>query len=391
MPLKIAYITDERYPSVHTDTQQVIKTAQGLGKQGCEVDLILPKMARHVLLGRGGVKRRICDYYNVRGDFEVRPILTWPASDLRAEKLFHGIVSPLAATFGKYDVVYTRNLIPLRIAASLGAPVLFETYRALPKSNPRAWRTVKVAMGGSRFVGISTHSAYSRQIMIDDGVSPDLIAAVPNGYDPDDFDAVEDRDTLRSIKGLPLDRQICVYTGHIRPDKGVDSLLDLAEDRPEALFLLVGGDRDDVGGLRSSVEGRGLDNVRLEGRVSLTEVARYLSLSDVLLLPPTAKPLMSHGNTVLPMKTFTYLAAGRPILAPDLLDTEGILVNERNSLRVAPDDRRAASDALERLLGNAELCRRLGENAREDSTRYTWDERARRMVSFIEDRLSRMA
>ena len=31
MGLKIGYITDERFPSVHTDTQQMIKTADALG------------------------------------------------------------------------------------------------------------------------------------------------------------------------------------------------------------------------------------------------------------------------------------------------------------------------------------------------------------------------
>jgi len=390
MALRIAYLTDERYPSVHTDTQQVIKTAENLGKQGCAVDLILPTMARHLLVGRAEVTRRICDYYSVEGHFTLRPLLIWPASDLRVEKLFHGIAAPLAAALRRYDVVYTRNILPLRVAAALEAPVLFETYRALPRSNPRAWREVRRAMVGSRFLGISTHSAYSRRIMVDDGVDPGIIAAIPNGYDPGDFAEGDDPAALRGARSLPLDRPICVYTGHIRPDKGMGSLLDLAEDHPRALMLLVGGDREDVRRLRAQIDARGLENVRLEGRVSIAEVARYLSLADVLLLPPTAGPLMSHGNTVLPMKTFTYLAAGRPVLAPDLPDTEDILVHGRNCLRVEPDDRRAASEALGRLLGDDRLRRELGENARQDARRYTWSERARRLILFLNERLGQL-
>jgi glycosyltransferase involved in cell wall biosynthesis len=168
------------------------------------------------------------------------------------------------------------------------------------------------------------------------------------------------------------------------------SLLDLAEDHPDALMLLVGGDREDVRRLRAQIDARGLENVRLEGRVSIAEVARYLSLADVLLLPPTAGPLMSHGNTVLPMKTFTYLAAGRPVLAPDLLDTEGILVHERNCLRVEPDDRLAASEALGRLLRDDRLRRELGENARQDALQYTWGERAKRLIRFLDRRLGEL-
>jgi glycosyltransferase involved in cell wall biosynthesis len=387
MSLRIAYITDERFPSVHTDSQQMVKTADALGGCGCAVDFVAPRMARHLLISREKRHRAIASYYNVEGRFSLRDILLWPASDLRAEKLFHGLAGPLAAALGRYDVVYTRNIIPLTLASRLGLPVLFETYRALPESNPRSWRAVLRATRGRRFLGISTHSEYSREKLVANGAAADAVAAIPNGYDPADFAAVPPREEARRALGLPMGCPLAVYTGHIRPDKGVGALVDLAEDVKEVQFAIVGGNPKEVASLRAEIEKRGLTNVVLPGHVPVARVPFYLVAADVLLVPPTAAPLVRSGHTVLPMKTFTYLAAGRPILAPDLKDTRGILVEGRNSIRVRPDDRVDAARGLRRLIDDSTLAATLGRAAAADAEKYTWEGRATRLVAFLETRL----
>lgn len=388
MSLRIGYITDERYPSVHADVQQVVKTADALGAEGCQVDLMPPRMARHLFMNRDARKQKICDFFNVSGNFNLVDILTWPASDLRIEKFFHGLAAPLRSLLGHYDVVYTRNLIPVLLASKAGLPVLFETYRALPVTDKKAWRVVKMAMTGSRFIGISTHSEYSRNLMIEAGTDPETIAAIPNGFDPVDFEQMPDRGEARARLGLPLDRKIAAYTGHIRPDKGVSTLLDLAEDSPDTAFVIVGGNPAEVDRLQSTLSSRNIGNVTLFGHVLVSQVPLYLAAADVLVLPPTAGPMMRAGRTVLPMKTFTYLAAGRPILAPDLPDTKGILVHESNCLRVEPDNRKAAAEALERLTKDTQTATRLGQQAASDSDAYTWRGRAARLVRFLEQRLA---
>ncbi|HUT77226.1 MAG TPA: glycosyltransferase family 4 protein [Polyangia bacterium] len=386
--MKIGYITDERYPSVHTDTQQVVKTAEALGQEGASVDLIPPRMARHLFKPAAARKEEICRHFNVEGRFEIRDILSWPASDLRIEKFFHGIVAPLRTAFRDYDVVYTRNLLPVSIASLLRQPVLFETYRALPRSDPRAWMVVRRAAAGARFLGVSTHSEYSRRVMVEAGMDPAAVEAIPNGFDPADFEGLPNREEARAAIGADRDAPLAVYTGHIRPDKGIGSLLDLAEDCPECSVLIVGGSPDEVDRVEREAHARSLGNVRLTGHVPVARVPLHLTAADVLLLPPTAGPLLHAGRTVLPMKTFTYLAAGRPILAPDLPDTEGILVDGANGLRVPPDDRAAAAAALRRLVADPVLGSTLGRRAREDSARYTWRGRARALLSFMERRLA---
>ncbi|MBN2340693.1 MAG: glycosyltransferase [Deltaproteobacteria bacterium] len=387
MNLKIAYISDERFPSVHTDTQQVMKTIDALGRQGAIVDFIQPRMARHVTLPAAARKRQICEYYNVEGNFNIKDILLWPASDLRIEKFTHGIAAPLKARLGKYDVVYTRNILPLLIAAGLRAPVLFETYRALPNTDPWAWKMVKRAIPSKRFVGISTHSEYSRQVMIDAGVAPDMIQAIPNGFDPRDFAALPDKQRTREKLQFTPDQKIICYTGHIREDKGVHSLLDLAEECPDIITLIVGGNDTEVSALDTVVKQRSLKNVRLVPQVPIKSVPEYLAVADVLVLPPSSIPL--QRATVLPMKTFTYLASGRPILAPNLPDTKGVLENGRNCVTVEPDVPSKAAAALKQLIAQPDYAMQLANQAREDAKKFTWDGRARNLISFLERRLQK--
>jgi glycosyltransferase involved in cell wall biosynthesis len=388
MSLRIAYITDERFPFVGTDCQQMIKTADALGEVGCAVDFIPPRMAIHLFTGRAQRKQSITEYFNVDGNFEFRDILTWPASNLRIEKFFHGLAAPLKASFGNYDVIYTRNLLPLRLASVLGLPVIFETYRALPISDPSAWNTVKRSMGKKNFLGIVTHSEYSKGVMIEAGADESCISAIPNGFDPRDFEKAPDRSSARERLSIPDDSPVAVYTGHIRADKGIDSLVNLAADCPNYKFLIVGGSPSDTDNLQKLLDLQKVENTTLVGQVPISEVPLYLAAADVLILPPTAGPLMSAGNTVLPMKTFTYLAGGRPILAPDLPDTKGILIHDSNCLRVEPDNREAAAATLERLGLNRDLAIRLGKQALIDARRYTWNGRAKNLMDFMNLRLT---
>ena len=66
---------------------------------------------------------------------------------------------------------------------------------------------------------------------------------------------------------------------------------------------------------RGPVERRAesLPNVIVRPWQPFDSVLRYLDAADVLLVPPSAAPLRG-GGTVLPLKLFSYLAAGRPPL-----------------------------------------------------------------------------
>ena len=124
-PLRICYISDERYPSRWTDTQQVMKTATALAREPVTVDLVLPRMWRTLWAdsrARRGVLER---YYGVEPAFELTQIPSVPPSRWRIEKLTHGLLAPLYAAIKGYDLVYTRDVLAVLAALSLAIlPVL---------------------------------------------------------------------------------------------------------------------------------------------------------------------------------------------------------------------------------------------------------------------------
>lgn len=116
----------------------------------------------------------------------------------------------------------------------------------------------------------------------------------------------------------------------------------------------------------------------------MRELPKYLFASDVLIIPPTAGPLMRYGETVLPIKTFIYLAAGRCILAPALPDTAGVL-NDQNAVLVQPDNLDSAAKAIRKIFEDEGWVSSIAKQAQLDSKNYTWQSRAKRIIEFVND------
>ncbi len=192
---------------------------------------------------------------------------------------------------------------------------------------------------------------------------------------------------MRAAVGLPRDRAIALYAGRINAQKGLDQLLALADLRPDVLFLLVGSEGE--GPIERQAAGR--SNVRVMPWAKPAELPAWLQAADVLLLPASRAPLERFRHCVLPMKLFAYLAAGRPILAPESPDTAELLEPGETALLVPPDDPEAAAAALDRLLRDRALAERLGDNARRLSADLGWDRRAEKISAFLQERLQAVA
>jgi glycosyltransferase involved in cell wall biosynthesis len=96
--------------------------------------------------------------------------------------------------------------------------------------------------------------------------------------------------------------------------------------------------------------------------------------------------MLRYGKTVLPLKLFIYLAAGRPIMAPQLADMLGIL-SEHNALLVPPDDVTSAVTSMRRLFARPQWQEAMAVKASHDARKYTWRNRAGRIIDFLNDRL----
>jgi glycosyltransferase involved in cell wall biosynthesis len=266
------------------------------------------------------------------------------------------------------------------------SPVPFATdhYRPWPDVYPAIRPYVRRTAQKPHCLGCVIHSHYAADAYLRSGVPRDRLLVAHNGFDLPGGSLTKAE--ARSRLGLDACRPMAVYAGRINVQKGLDMVLELARRRPEVLFALVGSEAQ--GPIEKAAVG--LSNVRIVPWAAPVSVPPWLYAADVLLIPPSSAPLQRFGTCVLPIKLFTYLASGRPILAPDAPDTREILTNEANALLVEPDRADLAVAALDRLLGDKRLVARLSSNARATGEGLTWDARAHKIAGFLQQRLAQL-
>jgi len=150
-----------------------------------------------------------------------------------------------------------------------------------------------------------------------------------------------------------------------------------------AVFVGDGPERENV---RRAADG--LDGVVLAGAVAHERMPACLAAADVGVAPFDVE---AHGPLRLgfywsPLKVFEYMAAGLPVVAPDLDRLRGIVRHEREGLLYDARDPDGLASAIERLKDPRER-EALGRAARERVVReFGWDVHCRRLEAAIRHR-----
>ena len=259
---------------------------------------------------------------------------------------------PQRITRGRHDLIWTRDLVAAAACARAGLPVVFETYRPDIATRRRfaPWRSICFSSPHVR--GFILHSQVAAAAFIDAGAAPDRCVVAHNGFAPSLMTPALDRGEARRLLGIPADRPLVVYAGHSGPEKGLDALIRMAAAAPQLSFLILGlnPDSGEADAIAREARAAGATNLLLRTRVRVSEVAPYLYAADCLIIPPSDEPLRRFRGTVMPMKLFMYLAAGRPILAPRLPDIEEMLRDGVTARLVPAGETMPAVAALVQLL-----------------------------------------
>jgi len=382
MPLRIAYISDRPFPSFWTDTQQVMKNAEGLALAGADVTLLVSRPFRTLFTSRRVRHARLREHYRVSEAMRLVDLLTVPHSALRVEKWPHAVAADVRAALRGFDVIYSRNLFPAWLAARMGLCVVYENHRRPEPSGPKR-RALEGLVSRRELLGVVTNSEFVRSSFLEVGIEADRVLACKLGHDPREFEPRMTRAEARDRLGLDPDRPIVAYAGHIDSSKGVDALLELARLLPAVEVLVLGGTERQSSALGERARGRGLGNVITRKSVPPAEVPPYLLAADVLVNPPSSV-LLAHPHTITPIKLYNYLAAGRPIIAGDTPDIAELLTHDVDALLCRPDDLEAAASTIDRVLADRALAERLSRAALETALTLTWEGRGKRILGFIE-------
>ncbi len=321
---------------------------------------------------------------------------------LPGAKLGPGIVhSALRAIIGHvrrtyrdwpFDLVHAHMLVPDGWAAAsaghaVGVPVVATAHGSAdvlqtPGRSPAWRRTVIESITELDQIIAVSHAV--AQGVCDLARPRHGVRVIPNGADPERFGSVNRADARRAL-GLPADRPVALFVGHLTELKGIADLVDAlgATDPSDRPLLAIVGD----GPLRPSLETRvaelGLgDSVRFAGRVPHDDVGTWMGACDVLVLPS-----LSEG---LPTVICEAMLAGRAVIATPVGGTPELVEDGATGILIAPGNVTALADALGELLGTPGRADAMGELAALRAQQaLTWSAVARQIEAVYRDVLVR--
>ncbi|MBO0794829.1 MAG: glycosyltransferase family 4 protein, partial [Ktedonobacteraceae bacterium] len=182
--------------------------------------------------------------------------------------------------------------------------------------------------------------------------------------------AVGEEEVERLRERLQLsDGPVLLYTGTLEHYQGIDLLLQSAvqvlQEMPEAQYVLVGGHTPQIRRYKKKAQKLGIEqSVHFLGQRPVEEMPQYTALADILLSP------RSEGTNT-PLKLYTYLRSGKPVLATSIYSHTQLLTPE-TALLVEPTAEDLASGSLE-LLRDPQKAREIGERAKKlADEQYSW-------------------
>ena len=255
---------------------------------------------------------------------------------------------------GRYAAIHSHEeagALGVWLARRLGIPHLYDMHSSLPQqlatfdySRSRLIRRVferseRAMISGSRVVITICQELQDTVVALGAGDRAILIENVMGG----DVDAAASV-PVREQWGIAASTPLVLYTGTFEPYQGLDLLYGAAArlktTHPAARILIVGGDPDQVTAARVAAERDRLP-VMFTGRRPAIEMPAYVAACDILVSPRTA-------GTNTPLKLYSYLRSGRPIVATDLRTHTQVL--ESGTAVLVPPDPTAFAVAVGRLI-----------------------------------------
>lgn len=184
------------------------------------------------------------------------------------------------------------------------------------------------------------------------------VHVIPNFVDTERLRPLDRMTRYRAELGIG-DEPVVLYAGNVGFSQALDLVVEAARRCPEITFV-VNGD----GAARASLEAdaAGLSNVRFVGYQPVERLAEVLASGDVHVVPLRA----GLGDVSVPSKTYSSLAAARPVVAsidpgteiPRLLGAAGA------GISVPPGDAAAFTEAIRALVNDPERAAGLGAAGR---------------------------
>ena len=251
------------------------------------------------------------------------------------------------------------------------APLVFNVQDVFPDAAVRTG-----AIRSRRLIGLASalerwtyHRAAAVTVLSDDladnvraKVRPrhrDAVHVIPNFVDTGRIRPGDRMTPYRAELGIG-DEPVVLYAGNVGFSQSLGMVLAAARRIPGATFVINGEGSERA---RLELEAAGITNLRFGDYQPRERVPEVLATGDVHVVPLRA----GLGAVSVPSKTYSILAAARPVVAAIDEGTEvpRILAQSGAGIAVPPDDEDRFVAAIEALLADAPTRERMGRSGRE--------------------------
>jgi glycosyltransferase involved in cell wall biosynthesis len=270
----------------------------------------------------------------------------------------------------RYDVVHSHEeagLLGVWLARRLGIPHLYDMHSSLPQQLTN-FRYARSALLRRAFEAMENRTVFGSDVIVTicqdlqdhvtamgAGARAVLIENVMGG-DVDEAPQTTAADVRRRWD-IPAGAPLVLYTGTFEPYQGLELLLDaaaaVARQHPSMRVLVVGGRPEQIEAMRAAA---GSAPAIFAGYQPARDIPAFLEAADIL-----ASPRIFGTNT--PLKIYSYLRAGKPIVATNLLTHTQVL--DDSVALLVPPDAAAFARAIASLIEDPCLRARIASAARE--------------------------
>ena len=152
---------------------------------------------------------------------------------------------------------------------------------------------------------------------------------------------------------------VVMYAGNVGFSQSLELMIEAARVLPNVIFVING-----EGAARKSLEAKAhaLSNVKFGDYQDASRLSEVLATGDLHVVPLRR----GLGSVSVPSKTYSILAAGRPICAAIDLDTEvpRILAAANAGVCVEPDNQAAFVSAIAAMIGDRKSLEEMGASGR---------------------------
>ena len=303
-----------------------------------------------------------------------RNILGFQTYRLTVKSLWRAIGRTYKENIGSCDAIYSHFIDAGVNAAWLKKKTGIPAFMAVGESNITMHKLTYTIFHDILHEGlngvISVSSQLKKDLLEHDVISEKTpIIVAPNGIDTELFKPA-DKAKVRAKLGAKDEDYIISFVGAFILRKGIDKLQQIVKEHPDWKCVFIGS-----GEIPLNIR---KEQVLFSGRVPHDQIPSIISGADVFVLPTQAEGCC---NAII-----EAMGCGLPVISSNRSFNDDILDN-MCSIKVNPDDIHEIEKAMILLEKDAELRKKLAENALKRGQDLSIHNRAQRILDFMERNL----